>query len=340
MANNNKGNNSLFLGPEIGEKAAAIDELKKKIAPNGGLEVSVYYAGETPVHIMVAAMQNGSLFADRRLFFIKSAEGIKKKEDIDPLSAYLASPPDDTYLVLISEETGIAKGIENLILPANKRIFWELYENRKSEWIKNFFQREGFRIGNEGIETILELVENNTAALRQECSRLTLFLDKSKEISGEDAEKWLSHTREESAFTLFSRIASGDFSRTLESVRVLLAAKQSPVAIFAGIAMAFRKLAAYIALKEAGVTDEWEFKKIGVSSLGAKRDYGAAGGRYDSAGAESCLALTMEYDLLLRASGSFPDYILMDEYLYKIFSLGKAAGRAIGNRIFTPGTGS
>ena len=104
--------------------------------------------------------------------------------------------------------------------------------------------------------------------------------------------------------------------------------------------MAFRKLAAYIALKEAGVTDEWEFKKIGVSSLGAKRDYSAASGRYDSAGAESCLALTMEYDLLLRASGSFPDYILMDEYLYKIFSLGKAAGRAAGNRVFTPGTGN
>jgi len=327
MANNNKNNIWLLLGPEIGEKADAIDELRKKISPNGGAEETVYYAGETPVHVMVSVMQNGSLFADKRLFFIKCAEGIKKKEDIDILSLYAASPPDDTYLIFISEEIGIAKGVENLIAPANKRIFWELYENRKSEWVRNFFQREGFRISTEGIETILELVENNTAALLQECSRLTLFLDKSREISGEDAERWLSHTREESAFTLFSRIAIGDFSRSLESVRVLLAAKQSPVAIFAGLAVAFRKLVAYLALKEAGVTDEWEFKKIGVSSLGAKKDYGAAGRRYDSAGAESCLALTTEYDLLLRSSPSFPELILMDEYLYKIFSLGAGGSR-------------
>ena len=333
MAINNKGNTWLFLGPEIGEKAAAVDELRKKISPDGGLEETVYFAGETPVHVMVSAMQNGSLFADKRLFFIKSAEGIKKKEDVDPLALYLASPPGDTYLVLISEETGIAKGVESLILPSNKRIFWELYENRKTEWVRNFFQREGFRISAGGIETILELVENNTSALQQECSRLILFLDKSREISGEDAEKWLSHTREESAFTLFSRIASGDFSRSLESVRVLLAAKQSPVAIFAGLAMAFRKLTAYLALKEAGVSDDLEYKKIGVSSLGAKKDYGAAAKRYDSAGAESCLALTTEYDLLLRSSSSFPELILMDEYLYKIHSLGEATGKAAGRTI-------
>ena len=319
---NNKGNTWLFLGPEIGEKADAVDELRKNLSLDGELEETVYYAGETPVHIMVSVMQNGSLFADKRLFFIKSAEGIKKKEDIAPLSQYLASPPDDTYLILISEETGIAKGVENLIAPANKRIFWELYENRKSDWVKNFFQREGFRISTEGIETILELVENNTAALRQECSRLTLFLDKTKEISGEDAEKWLSHTRQESAFTLFSRIAAGDLSRSLESLNVLLEAKETPPAIFAGLASCFRKLTNYLALKEAGINDEGEFRKIGVSSPGAKRDYAAAARRYSSAAAETCLALTAEYDLLLRASGTFPDQILMDKFLYKVHSLG------------------
>jgi len=158
--------------------------------------------------------------------------------------------------------------------------------------------------------------------LRQECSRLTLFLDKSREISGEDAEKWLSHTRQESAFTLFSRIAAGDLSRSLESLNVLLEAKETPPAIFAGLASCFRKLTNYLALKEAGINDEGEFRKIGVSSPGAKRDYAAAARRYSSAAAETCLALTAEYDLLLRASGTFPDQILMDKFLYKVHSLG------------------
>ena len=315
---------SLFLGPKIGEKQNFIEEIRKQLSTP---EEMVYYAGDTPVSTMVSTMMNGSLFADSRLFLIKNAELIKKKEDVDMLSSYLANPQDDTYLILISEENSVARGIENKIPPAGKKIFWELLDSRKSEWVESFFRKEGFRIGTEGIQTILELVENNTTALGQECSRLMLFLDKAKEISGEEAEKWLSHTREESAFTLFSRIAAGDFSRSLESMRILLAAKESPVAIFAALASCFRKLISYLFLKEAGITDEAEYRKIGVSSPGAKRDYSAAGKLYDSAGAETCLALTTEYDFLVRSSGTFPEQILMDRYLYEIHSTGRAKQR-------------
>ena len=315
-----KGGSWLFMGPEIGEKQTAIDEIRKKLAA----EETVYYAGETPVPVMVSDIRNGSLFADSRLFFIKCAEGIKKKEDIDLLSSCFASLPDDTFIIMISEETGIARGLEKAIPQANKRIFWELLDSRKSEWVRNFFRKEGFTISAEGVETILELVENNTSALRQECSRLLFFFDKNREITGEEAEKWLSHTREESAFTLFSRIAAGDFSRSLESSGILLAAKESPPAIFAALASCFRKLISYLALKEAGITDEGEYRNIGVSSPGAKRDYSAAARRYTSEGAENCLALTAEYDMRLRSASSYPEQILMDEYLYKIHFLGNS----------------
>ena len=311
----------LFLGPEIGEKQAAINDIRKKLSPEG-LEETVYYAGETPVPLMVSVMQNGSLFADRRLFLVKSAEAFKKKEDLDLLSSYTASPSDDTFLIFVSDEISVSKVLEKHIPPANKRIFWELPDYRKAEWIKSFFRNEGFRINAEGIDTLLELVENNTAALKQECSRLIPFLDSAKEITGEDVDKWLSHTREESAFTLFSRIAAGDFSRSLESVRVLAAAKVSSPAIFAGLASCFKKLYAYLSLKEAGVSDEGEFRKIGVSSPGAKRDYAAAGMRFDTAAAETCIALTAEYDLLTRSIGTFPELIIMDEYIFRIHSLG------------------
>ena len=50
-------------------------------------------------------------------------------------------------------------------------------------------------------------------------------------------------------------------------------------------------------------------QKIGVSAPGNKRDYSAV--------AETCLALTAEYDLLLRSSFSFPEQVLMDKFLYR-----------------------
>ena len=79
----------LFLGPEIGEKQEAIAEIRNKLSTSEVLEETVYYAGETAVPVMVSNIKNSSLFAALRLFIIKGAEGIKKKEDVDLLSVCL-----------------------------------------------------------------------------------------------------------------------------------------------------------------------------------------------------------------------------------------------------------
>jgi DNA polymerase-3 subunit delta len=162
------------------------------------------------------------------------------------------------------------------------------------------------------------LVENNTESLRQECSRLMLFLDKDRVVGEAEVENWLAHTREESAFTLFARIAEGDLPRSVEVAHTLLAAKESLVAILAALASCFRKVRDYAALAEAGVDDEFEYKKIGVGSAYSRirKDYAAAAKRYGVSGA--CLSLTAGYDLLIRSSGAGFEQILMDQYLYEI----------------------
>ena len=101
-------------------------------------------------------------------------------------------------------------------------------------------------------------------------------------------------------------------------MRTLIAAKESPQSILAGLLWCFRKLRDYVSLEEAGIRDEGEYRKIGVIAPQARRDYGAAARRYTSVGAETCIALIAEYDLKIRSASTFPDYILMDEFLYKI----------------------
>ncbi|MDR1128576.1 MAG: DNA polymerase III subunit delta, partial [Treponema sp.] len=234
-----------------------------------------------------------------------------------------AAPQDDTVLVLISENLSLAKGLENGVSRDHKKIFYELFENQKTGWVEDFVRRNGFSIEAAAVETILELVENNTDALGRECSRLVFFLDPARAVTAKDVEDWLSHTREESAFTLFSRIAGGDFSRALESLHTLLAAKQAPPAIFAGLAWCFRKLRDYLFLAGSGGLSDFGLRKIGLSAPRARDDYARAARRYDPAGADACLALTAEYDILLRSLGTALEPVLMDVYLYKIF---QAAG--------------
>jgi DNA polymerase-3 subunit delta len=142
-----------------------------------------------------------------------------------------------------------------------------------------------------------------------------LFLGKDKPANADDVEKWLSHTREESAFTLFSRIATGDLIKSVEILRTLLAAKESPQSIIAGLCWCFRKLRDYYALVSRGINDEFEFKKIGLSSAKARKDYASAADRNLDAG--RCLALAAEYDLLIRSTGTATEGVLMDMLIYK-----------------------
>ncbi|MDR1029793.1 MAG: DNA polymerase III subunit delta [Treponema sp.] len=319
-----KGTCFLFLGPEIGEKQGAIDEIRQRLRASSGTvpEETSFYAGETPVPDMVAVLRNGSLFAEQRLIFIKNADVLKKKEELESLASYLEAPQDHTTLILISEATSLAKALETPVPGGNKRIFWELFESRKQEWVASFFKRNGFKIGEDGIEAILELVENNTDALKRECSRLMLFLGKDG-ISGEAVEKWLSHTREESAFTLFSRISTGNLAKSLESLHTLLGAQESPVALLAGLAWCFRKLRDYRGLVASGKANEFEFKKLGLASAKARKDYERASRRYDLFGVDVCLSLIGDYDILVRSGGIGLEILLMDMFLYKLIGLGR-----------------
>ncbi|MDR2923686.1 MAG: DNA polymerase III subunit delta [Treponema sp.] len=307
----------IFLGPEIGKKQDEIEQIRKKLSGSGAYEETVFYAGETPITNIVNTIQNHSLFAQSRLFIIKNADQIKKKDEINAAAACIKELEADTSLILVSDEFKLSAGLDDACPRENRKVFYEMFEREKNAWVRSFFQRAGCSIDSSGIDAILELVENNTDAMQRECSRLVFFLPKDRPARAEDVEQWLSHSREESAFTLFARIAAGDSSKAVESLHTLLAAKESPIAILAGLAWCFRKLLSYLALSENGEPDNFALKKIGLSAV-TKNNYAAAARRYNARDVENCLAITAEYDILARASGPALEGALMDVYVLKI----------------------
>jgi DNA polymerase-3 subunit delta len=321
-----KGRCFLFLGPEIGEKNDAVREIRGALG--GGRrtpEETTFYAGESAASDISAALRNASLFSDTRLFLIKNAELIKEKNDVELLGSYARAPQPGTTVIFLSDETKVAKNLEEAVPPNNKRIFWELFENRKGPWVRDFFRRQGCGISDGGIAAVLELVENNTDALRRECGRLALFYGKERLIGAEDVEECLSHTREESSFTLFSRIAAGDLSKCLESLHTLLGAKENFQGILGGLTWCFRRLRDYQGLVEAGVlppgmgkSGDLEFKKIGLGSLKTRADYVQASQRYGRDAAERFLSLAAEYDTALRTGGTPLETLLLELFVIKL----------------------
>jgi len=308
----------ILLGPEIGKKKDEITKIKNRISKKETPEETSYYATETPAAQIAEALMNQSLFAGSRLIIIKCAEQIKKKEDVSMIISSMENMDPNTKLLFVSDEIKIAAGFEGCCPRENKIIFYEMFEREKERWVRDFFTREGAKIDSDAVTAILEMVENNTESMRKECSRLLLFLPKDRPVTEEDVVQWLSHNREESAFTLFYSIAAGDREKAAEILHSLLSRKESPEKIFGGLAWCFRKLRDYLELSKHTEPDSFELKKIGLSSPKAKDYYAAASKRYSSKDADACLALTAEYDILLRSSGTALTDILMYMYLLKI----------------------
>ena len=320
----------IFTGPELGKKQDAVNAIKEKFPKGSPLEEFIFYPGETGISEIADTLLNISLFADAKIVIVKNADLIKKKDEIELLISCLNKMEKSTILILLSDELKLAASLDDGFSQAgmpksNRQIFYEMFEREKNEWLISFFRREGFNISRECADAVLELVENNTDALKKECARLMYFLPKDRSVTPEDIEKWLSHNREESAFTLFSRIAAGDLSKALESLSVMLAAKESAQGILAGLAWCFRKLVDYLSLLETGnAGNSFELKKIGLSSPKAKDDYAAAARRYNHESAEACLVLTAECDTLLRSPVAVMEKILMDRYILALFKTASA----------------
>ena len=104
------------------------------------------------------------------------------KDDIELLRNWIdglkSQKYDDVFLFLVSDETSVDKKLENLIPKDNKQVFWEMFENRKEEWLTSFFAKNGYKIHEDAVAAILEMIENNTEALRNECSRFFLCFEK------------------------------------------------------------------------------------------------------------------------------------------------------------------
>jgi DNA polymerase-3 subunit delta len=314
----------LFMGPEQGEKDDAIARIRDSLRAKykAGLEETLFYAGENGALEIAGAVANGALFSDARFFLIKEAS-LFKKADVPALASAFATLDANTTVILVSDETKVEKDLDALALPQNKKVFWELFDSDKVAWVNQFWRKNGYKITGDAVDVLLDMVENNTEALRQQCGRLMLFLKKDKPVDTEDVAAWLSHTREESPFTLFSAIAAADREKAFHITRVLLGAKQAPVAIFAGLTYCYKRLRDYATVASRAHASDLDFVKIGFKSRLMRRDYDALWKNFHGSSllASRLLALTAAFDMEIRTADSSFQEILMDMYIYKIFAL-------------------
>ncbi len=315
----------LFTGPEAGERSDAVNELfrmyEKKL---GTVELHRFYASETSIADVISLLMNGSLFASFRFVVLNNAEAVKKKEDIELISEWLASNDGNSALVLLSDEISVEKKLENLVPKENKKIFWELFQDKKESWVRSLFQHNGFRITDDAIEAVLELCENDTASLKRECGRFFVCFEKDHVISAGDVENLLSHNREENAFTLFDAMTeqcppAERLENSLDILQKIRLSKESDaIKIIAGLTYSYRKLLTWISLAENGVYDNFQLKIKGFGSKKMQDEYRRAARLWNKDDTAQILALLAKTDISLRSGGAAFEDTLLQMLVYSI----------------------
>lgn len=316
----------LFMGPEIGERNKAVDDIKKMLsAKYEDIEIHSMYSADTDIGSVVSLLQNISLFSPAKLIILKSAELIKKKEDAELITNWIKTVSNTntepySFLVLVSDETSILKKISDAVPKNNQKIFWEMFENKKQDWIKNFFRKEGFGIEDEAVNKILELVENNTDTLKTSCSHIVLFLEKGTTILSEDIETLFAHTKEETPFSLFDALTHNDFETSIAITQKLMLSKNSsPIQIIAGLSYCFRRLSDWHKIHEGNsYLDDFELKRYGFLGKTAIAQYGRAAKLWNTVSCSAIISLLCETDLKLRSLGSTLQSSIMEICLYEI----------------------
>ena len=312
----------LFTGPELGERNDALEALRKSAEKKyGQLDNHLFYAADTSIAVVLDAVQNGSLFAEARFAVVRNAEAIKKKEDIQALTQWAEQTPTEAgaFLVLISDEIGIDKKIEALVPKDHKKIFWELFENKKQDWIRRFFAQSKIGIEQDAIEVLLELVENNTEALKTTCAHISLFFEPGTTLTAETVERLLAHNKEETPFTLFDALSNANLEYALNIRQKLTLSKESsPVQLIAGLTYCFRRLRDWHNLAQTGGLDDFSLKKAGFTSKKAIDQYRRASKQWSEQTVYRIISLLNKTDIQIRTMGQELSGVLLDACLYSI----------------------
>ena len=326
----------LLAGPEFGERNDFADKIKADVKKKfGSSEDYLFYAADTRVQDVVAQLRTESLFDPATVIVLRGAEQIKLKDDISLLGEWIASvtpsaknpsPAGSSVLILVSDEISVDSKLEKLIPKENKKVFWELYEDRKETWVQNFFRKNGYSVTPDAVAAILDMVENNTEELRNECSRFFLCFPKDHAITPEDVEQILAHNREESAFTLFDAMADSEtsvqkrFENALQILqKILLTKNNNAVMLIAGLVSCFRRLTVWHRIHAGGAyVDELALKQNGFSSKTSRTQYSKAARVWTNGQASAIVALLSKTDMAIRSMGTAFSATQLTLMLYEI----------------------
>jgi DNA polymerase III subunit delta len=310
-----------FAGPDRGRIREAVDQLRKATIKQLGEEPEQeqYYVGEDAMDQAIARLQNPGLFSPHVFTLVHGADKLSPSE-IKLFKALANHPPHNATLVFIGQDPKASADKLNFLPKERIKIIYEMSEGEKKGLIHRFLEQYSLRIQGDALELLCELLSADTDDIRSQCSMLGNMAPPGSEISQEQVEEFIYHSRDENVYTLFEILLSANLASALECLNKIIKSQESEgVGIVLGLQWQYRSL---LDLKDAGIRNPSydDFRSRRIFMKRTQQLYQSALKNFSLQDLFGFANTIARYDQLLREARTGSQGILLELLMYELCS--------------------
>ncbi|HVG41047.1 MAG TPA: DNA polymerase III subunit delta [Chitinophagaceae bacterium] len=308
-----------------GDEEFFIDEVMEYAENNllteaeAGFNLTIFYGRDASWPDVMNACRRYPMFAEKQVVLIKEAQGMK---DIDKLESYIDKPLSSTILVVsyknkkVDGRTKLAKLLKEKggLLTTKK-----LYDSELPEWTQSLAKNKGYTLNGKALALLIDHIGNDLSRINNELDKVAINLNKRKNITEDDIEKFVGISKEFNVFELQQAIAGKDLYKAIRIVNYFEAnPKAAPLPlVFPSLYNYFSKV---LLITAVPANDEKSLAaSVGISPYFI-RDYIQTANKYSPKGLEQILLLLHAYNLKsigVHDAGT-EDMLLLKEMVVKM----------------------
>jgi DNA polymerase-3 subunit delta len=188
-------------------------------------------------------MLSPSLFGERRVLVVRSAQDLAKELAAELLAA-VDPPPEDAHVVVVHAGGAKGKALLTALSPLKPRRVEAPRITRfgeRRDFVRRELRSDGRAVEEEAVAALLEAVGNDLRELASAAGQL--LTDTSGPITAETVSRYHRGRAESSGFTVADRAVDGDLAGALELARWGQSAGLAPVLVTSALASTLRSMA-------------------------------------------------------------------------------------------------
>ena len=306
----------LLVGTERLLVERAVDAVRKAVDQSGapGFNVDLFDGKGLEAVSVISAAQTLPMMADRRFVLVRHVDAMTPIEQSN-LAEYLADPNDSTSLVLTADKLD---GRGKLTKIAKKQGWLTDAKPLRGSELRAFVRAEatarGHNIAPQAIETLLDAVGDDLAAIDDAIERLSLFVGAGQRIDSDAVMTCVTRIRVESIWSLVDAIGLKDRRKGIAAAQSLLADREPPLRLLAMVARQLRIVARMREALSEGLRPQEAAKRAGAPPFKAN-DLTASARQFTADTLGEAFALIAQTDMALKSSKRPPDVVLQDAVL-------------------------